>query len=328
MALTSNRRSFVAAALGLSCGAAWSQSAASFPSKPIRVIVPYGPGQGPEILLRLVAEKLQAAWGQSVVIENKPGAGGFIAFEAAKLAPADGSTLVAMDSFHVGTHPHLFKSRPYDAFKDFEPITPLVRNYFFIVVPADSPWQNVGDLVAAAKGKPGGLNYGSWGVATPAHLGGALLESTAGVKMLHVPFKNPGELYQSVATKLVDFSYASPISAKGMLDAGKVRLLAVAAPKRTPGYEQIPTVAEAGGPVGFELGGWAGVMAPAGTHASVVAKVNEGIRAALASSDIRGRLAAFTYEDFTMSPAEMRKVMEREVANWGPVIASAGIKLD
>jgi tripartite-type tricarboxylate transporter receptor subunit TctC len=321
-----DRRTLIGTAALAATPWAWAQQA--WPTKPVRVIVPYGPGQGPEVLLRLVADKLQTAWGQPVVVENKPGAGGFIAFEAAKQAPTDGTTLVAMDSFHIGTHPHLFKKRPYDAFKDFEPITPLIRNYFFIVVPTDSPWQNVADLISDAKRKPGGLSYGSWGVATPAHLGGALLESTADIKLLHVPFKNPGELYQSVATRLVDFSYASPISAKGMLDAGKVRLLAVAAPKRTSGYEQIPTVAEARGPSGFELGGWAGVLAPAGTPAAVVAKVNEGIRAALATPDIRGRLAGFTYEDFTMSPAEMRKTMEREVNAWGPVIASAGIKLD
>lgn len=328
---SASRRAVLAslAALGTSTlvpSAARAQAA--FPSKPLRIVTPFGPGQGPEVLVRLIAEKLQAAWGQAVVVENKPGAAGFIAFEAAKLAPADGYTLVNMDSFHVGTHPHLFKKRPYDAFKDFEPLTPLIRNYFFIAVPSDSPWKTVGDLVAAAKAKAGGVSYGSWGVASPAHLGGALLESNAGAQMLHVPFKNPGELYQSVANKEVNFAFATPISAKGMLDAGKLRLLAAAAPKRIAGYEQIPTVAEAGGPANFVLAGWAGLLVPAGTPRDVVTKLNEGIRAAMATPDIRGRLPGFTYEDFTMTPADMRKQMEVEVANWGPVIERAGIKLD
>lgn len=325
-----NRRHFfiTAASAGtlLKPGAAWTQQA--YPSKPIRIVTPFGPGQGPEVLIRLVAEKLQAAWGQSVIVENKPGASGFIAFEAAKLAAADGYTLVNMDSFHIGTQPHLFNKRPYDAFRDFEPITPLIRNYFIVAVPTDSPWRSVTDLVAAARVKPDAVSYGSWGVASPAHLGGALIEAHAGTKMLHVPFKNPGELYQSVANKAVDFAFATPISAKGMLDAGRLRLLAVAAPRRTQGYEQIPTVAESGGPSNFVLAGWAGLLAPKGTPSDVINKLNQGLRSAMAAPDIKSRLPAFTYEDFTMSPADMRKTMEQELASWGPVITRAGIKLD
>lgn len=125
-------RAAVAAALVWACGAALAQqgAAAPFPNKPVRIVTPFGAGQGPEVLLRMIAEKLQGMWGQPVVIENKPGASGFIAFEAAKAAPADGYTLVNMDSYHVGTHPHLFKKLPHNAFKDFEPITPLVKNFF------------------------------------------------------------------------------------------------------------------------------------------------------------------------------------------------------
>jgi len=322
-------RAGVAAALVWLCGAALAQGAAApFPSKPVRIITPFGAGQGPEVLLRMIAEKLQGVWGQPVVVENKPGASGFIAFEAAKAAPADGYTLVNMDSYHVGTHPHLFKKLPYNAFKDFEPITPLVKNYFFIVVPADSKWKNVADLVASAKAKPGGVSYGSWGVATPSHLGGELLVSAAGTPMLHVPFKEPGQLYQSVANGQVDFAYGTAISTRGLLQSGKLRLLAAAAPVRTAGYEQIPTVAEAGGPANFEVGGWNGLLAPAGTPKEVIARINDAVRKAMASPEIRDRLASFTYENYTMKPAEMAALMEREVANWGPVIQRAGIKLD
>jgi tripartite-type tricarboxylate transporter receptor subunit TctC len=306
----------------------FAQGSGSFPSRQLRIVTPFSPGQGPEVLLRLIAEKLQATWAQPVIVDNKPGAAGFIAFENAKQAPADGYTLVNMDSFHIGTQPHLFKKKPYDAFKDFEPITPLIRNYFFVAVPTESPWKSMTDLIAAAKAKAGGVAYGSWGVASPAHLGGALLESAAGLQMLHVPFKDPGQLYQSVATRQVDFAFATPISAKGMLDAGKLRLLAVAAPQRTKGFESIPTVAEAGGPAGFALSGWICLLAPAGTPADVIARLNESIRSAMDTPQIRDRLAGYTYEAFTMSPAQTRKTMEQEVAAWGPVIAKAGIKLD
>lgn len=304
----------------------WAQGA--YPNRPVRIVTPFGPGQGPEVLLRLIAEKLQVAWKQPVVVENKPGASGFVAFETAKQAPADGYTLVNMDSFHIGTQPHLFKKLPYDAFTDFTPITPLIRNHFFIVVPTASKWKTVGDLIAAAKAKRDGVSYGSWGVASPAHFGGMLLESMANLQMLHVPFKQPSQLYSAVATGEVDFAFGSAISTRSFLDAGKVRLLAAAAPTRISGYPQVPTVAEAGGPAGFELGGWIGLLAPAATPRDIVTKLNEDIRAVLKQPDMRERLTAFTYDDFTMSAAEMAVVMQNEVKQWGPVIQRANIKLD
>lgn len=304
----------------------WAQGA--YPSRPIRIVTPFGPGQGPEVLLRLIAEKLQTAWGQAVVIENKPGASGFVAFETAKQAPADGYTLVNMDSFHIGTQPHLFKKLPYDAFKDFTPITPLIRNHFFIVVPATSKWKTVGELIAAAKARPDGVSYGSWAVASPAHFGGMLLESMAGLQMLHVPFKQPSQLYSAVATGEVDFAFGSAISTRAFLDAGKVRLLAAAAPTRIAGFPQVPTVAESGGPAGFELGGWNGLLAPAATPKDIVAKLNEGIRAVMKQPDMREKLASFTYDDYTMPAAEMATVMQNELRQWGPVIQRANLKLD
>lgn len=305
---------------------AWAQP--GWPSKPVKIITPFGAGQGPDVLLRMVADKLQAAWGQAVLIDNRPGASGFIAFQAARNSPADGYTLVNMDSFHVGTHPHLFKKLPYDAFKDFTPITPLVRNYFFIVVPAKSKWKNVGDLIAAAKAQSGTVSFGSWGVATPAHLGGMLLETTAGIQMLHVPFKEPSQLYQAVASGEVDWAYGTAVSTKALLDAGKLRLLAVAAPRRIPGYESVPTVAESGGPAKLEVAGWNGLLAPTGTPRDIVGKINEGVQAAMSSPDIREKLNTFTYERYTMSPAEMAQVMEREVRNWGPIVKASALKLD
>lgn len=304
----------------------WAQGA--YPNRAIRIVTPFGPGQGPEVLLRLIAEKLQTAWGQAVVIENKPGASGFVAFETAKQAPGDGYTLVNMDSFHIGTQPHLFKKLPYDAFKDFAPITPLIRNHFFITVPSTSKWKTVADLIAAAKAKPDAVSYGSWGVASPAHFGGMLLESMAGLQMLHVPFKQPSQLYSAVATGEVDFAFGSAISTRPFLDAGKVRLLAAAAPTRIAGYTQVPTVAESGGPAGFELGGWNGLLAPASTPKDIVAKLNEGIRSVMKQPDMREKLASFTYDDYTMTAAEMAAVMQNELRQWGHVIQRANLKLD
>ena len=315
------------AAAALTCIAA-AAHAQTYPTRPIRIITPFPAGQGPDILLRSVAEKVGTALGQSVVIENKPGASGFIAFQAAKAAPPDGYTLVQMDSFHIGTQPHLFAKLPYSASKDFEPITPLVRNYFFVVVPTTSKWQTMGDLVAAAKAKPNGVTYGSWGVASPAHLGGLLLESATGAQMVHVPYKESSLLYTGVANGETDWAIGSAVSAGPMLQAGKVRFLAAAAPKRIAGYDKVPTAAESGGPAGWTVGGWNGLLAPKGTPKEIIQRLNTEIGKAMQAPDIKEKLAQFTYEPYVMSPAEMSKLMEQEAANWGPVIQKSGIKLD
>lgn len=326
--MTRNRflRTLLAAAA--LCSIAGAAQAQAYPARPIKVITPFPAGQGPDVLLRSVAEKVGAALGQSVIVENKPGGSGFIAFQAAKSAPADGYTLVQMDSFHIGTQPHLFAKLPYSATKDFDPITPLVRNYFFVVVPTASKWQTMGDLVAAAKAKPQAVTYGSWGVASPAHLGGLLLESATGAQMTHVPYKESSLLYTGVANGELDWAIGSAVSAGAMLQAGKVRFLAAAAPKRIAGYDKVPTAAEAGGPAGWSVGGWNGLLAPKGTPKEIIQRLNSEIAKAMQAPDIREKLAQFTYESYVMTPAEMTKVMEQEVVNWGPVIQKSGIKLD
>jgi len=305
-----------------------SALAQAFPNKTIKVITPFPAGQGPDVLLRMVADKMTASLGQGVVIENKPGASGFIAFDAAKRSPADGYTLVHMDSFHVGTHPHLFNRLPYSATKDFDPVTPLVRNYFFVVVSANSKYKTMGDLIADAKGRPGVVTYGSWGVATPAHLGGLLLESAANIQMNHVPYKEVAQLYQSVANGELDWAIGSAASAGALLQAGKVRFLAAAAPKRIPGYDKVPTSGESGGPANWAVGGWNGLLVPKGTPKDVVQRLNDSIVKAMQTPEIKEKLGPFTYENYTMSPADMAKQMDAEVASWGPTLQKANIKLD
>lgn len=302
--------------------------AQTYPARPIKIVTPFPAGQGPDVLLRALAEKLGPALGQPVVIENKPGGSGFIAFQAAKNAAADGYTLVHMDSFHIGTQPHLFNKLPYSATRDFDPISPLVRNYFFVVVPSTSKWQTMGDLVAAAKAKPTAVSYGSWGIASPAHLGGLMLEAATGTQMNHVPYKESTQLYAGVATGEIDWAIGSAASAGSMLQAGKVRFLAAAAPSRIAGYDKVPTAAEAGGPKDWAVGGWNGLLAPKGAPKDVVQRLNAEIAKAMQSPDVRSKLAIFTYEPYTMAPAEMAKLMEQEQANWGPVIQKSGIKLD
>jgi tripartite-type tricarboxylate transporter receptor subunit TctC len=314
--------------LAATAGVATTVLAQAFPNKPIKIITPFPAGQGPDVLLRMVSDKMTATLGQGVVIENKPGAAGFIAFEAAKRSPNDGYTLVHMDSFHVGTHPHLFNRLPYSATRDFDPVTPLVRNYFFVVVGANSKYKTMGDLIADAKARPTGVTYGSWGVATPAHLGGLLLESAANIQMNHVPYKEVAQLYQSVANGELDWAIGSAASAGALLQAGKVRFLAAAAPKRIAGYEKVPTAGESGGPSNWTVGGWNGLLVPKGTPKDVIARLNDSIVRAMQTPEIKEKLGPFTYENYTMSPADMAKQMDAEVASWGPTLQKANIKLD
>src|SRR5712692_5698006 len=166
-------------ALGVLASGATAQQ---FPAKPVRAIIPYSAGSGPDTVMRLVGEKLARAWGQQLVVDNRPGGNGWIAIAAAKQSPPDGYTLLQLDDTHMALQPHIYKKLPHDPAKDFDPVTSLYRTYFFVVVPVNSPWKSVTDLIAAAKAKPGALTYGSWGIGSVGHVGGAMLESATGTQ--------------------------------------------------------------------------------------------------------------------------------------------------
>jgi tripartite-type tricarboxylate transporter receptor subunit TctC len=313
------------------CATAQSHSTSSgqaYPVKPVRVVTPFPAGSGPETALRLIGDKLSRAWGQQLIVENRPGGNGFIALEAAKRAAPDGYTLVQMDTALLTAHPHLYKKLPYDPVKDFDPITPLFRNYFFVVVPADSKWKDMGDLIAAAKTRHGELAYGSWFIGSPGHLGAALLEATTGTQMTHIPFKDMMQLYAAVGNGDVAWAFGSVASAGAAYRAGKVKFLAAAAPKRIAGYGSIATVGESGGPEGFEVKAWVGVFAPHGTPGSVVARVNRDVATALAEPDIRERFVGFGYEPFPAAPSEMSGLVEAESRRFGEIIRRSKISLD
>ena len=321
-------KSLLTSAVFALAAAAHPASAQQFPTKPVKVITPFPAGSGPDVVLRLVGDKLSRAWEQPVLIENRPGANGFIAIEAAKRAAPDGYTLVQMDSAQLTAHPHLYKKLPYDPVGDFDPITPLFRNYFFVVVPADSTWKRVPDLIAAAGARRGELTYGSWFIGSPGHLGAALLEAATGTRMTHIPFKDMLQLYAAVGNNDVAWAFGSVASAGPAYRAGKVRFLAAAAPQRVAGYTDIPTVAESGGPADFEVKAWTAVLAPRGAPKPALARVNEGVTKALSEPELRERLVAFGYEPFPMSPADMEKLMGAESRRYAEIIKRSNISLD
>ena len=325
MSIDTLARLGLAACLALACGLS---SAQQYPTKPVRILTPFPGGSGPDAVLRVVGEKLTKLWGQQVVVENRPGANGFIAIEAAKKAPPDGYTLVQMDDTHLALQPHLYKKIPYDINKDFDPVATLFRTYFFVVVPARSGWKDMKDLVAAAKAKNGDLTYGSWFVGSPGHVGAAMLEAATGTKMTHVPFKEMSQLYTGVANDDVAWAFGSAASSGAMYRASKVRYIAVAAPKRVAGFESVPTVAEAGGPAGFEVKAWVALFAPHGTPPAIVAKMNADVAKVLAEPDVKERFAGFGFEPYAITPGEMTASMAADSTRYGDIVKRANIAVE
>ena len=302
--------------------------AQQYPTKPVKVITPFPAGSGPDAALRVVADKLSKSWGQQVLVENRPGANGFIALGAAKAAPADGYTLAQASSAQLATHPLVYKSLPYHPAKDFEPVTPLFRNHFFVVVGVASPFKSVGELVDAAKRKPGDMTYGSEFIGSPGHLGSALLESATGTQMMHVPFKETTQLFTAVGTGDLQWAFGTAGTAGATLRAGKVKFLALAAPKRLPQFPDVPTVAESGGPASFEVAAWTGMLAPRGTPKALVDRIGRDIAKILAEPDVRERFAAFGYEAFPQSSAEMAATIEADRKRYDEVIRRLNLSLD
>jgi tripartite-type tricarboxylate transporter receptor subunit TctC len=302
--------------------------AQDFPTKPVKIITPFPVGSGPEGVLRLVADKLAKKWGKPVLVENRPGGNGFIAIDAIKKAGNDGHELIQLDNVHLSAYPHLFKKLPYDPKTDFEPILPLFKTYFFFAVPTNSRYKSVADLVADAKSQPGKLNYGSWSVGNPVHLGSALFESVTGVDMLHVIYKETTQLYTSVANGELAFALGTSASAGPLQRAGKLRFLAVAAPNRIPAFADVPTVAESGGPKNFEVTGWTALAAPKGTSRAITDRIQRDVEAALAEPDIREKFVAFAYEPFPQTREQFGKTIQAESARFAEVIKRANASLD
>lgn len=315
---------FVSTAL-IVTGAATAQT---FPTKPIRSVAPYSAGSGPDAVMRFVGDKVSRAWSQQLVVDNRPGANGFIAIGEAKKAAADGYTVLQVDNTHMALQPHLFKQLPYDPVKDFDPVAPLYTTNFFIVVPIDSPWNNVADLIKAAKAKPGGITYGSWGIGSVAHVGAAMFEAATGTQMTHVPFKEMGAVYTSIAGRDVDWAFGTAATAGPMYKAKKVKFIALAAPKRLPGFSEVPTVGEAGGPANFEVKAWVGLFAPRGTPKAAIDRIHADVSKALNEPDVKEKMGGFGFEPWFGPSAELTMAIESDSRKFGEVVKRAKISLD
>jgi len=299
-------------------------AAQTFPTRPVRIIVPYAAGGAVDTVARAVGGKLSDTWGQAVVIENRPGGAANIGTELAVRSVADGHTLL-MGTTANGVNLHLMKLS-YDFERDFAPIALLDTFYNVLVVPPGLQAQSVKELIALAKAKPNELNYGSSGVASSNHFSGELFNLLAGVQMQHVPYKDANVTMADLLSGRLNAYYPSVSGALPHIKSGKLRALGVTGSRRSVAAPQIPTIAEAGLP-GYVLEPWHGILAPAGTPNALVARINKDVVAALNAPEVRSRLLGVGIDNIIgSSPEELARFIRAEVQKYGKLVKAAGIK--
>lgn len=300
--------------------------AQSYPTRPVRLIVPFAPGGGADNLARVLHAAVNDALGQSLVIDNRGGGGGTIGTDLVAKAPADGYTVALVTTGHT-VNPSLFPKIPYDAIRDFEPVSLLATQPNVLVVHPSLSARSVRELVALAKAKPGALNFASGGNGSSPHLSGELLKLATGVTINHIPYKGAGPGIADLVAGHVHMMFVGPISIDAYVRAGRLRALAVADAKRLAIAPDIPTMAEAGF-AGIETGTWYALLAPAATPRAVVARLHEVFTAALRTPEIGARLNRQGMDVVAGSPVELRDFMTAELAKWSRVVKAARLRVD
>lgn len=315
------RRFLVGAAAGAATLALPTVSRAqadAWPSRPVKVVCNFPAGSSPDALIRAVSQPLQQALGQPLVIDNRAGASGMIGADLVAKAPADGHTLLMTAGSTITTNPHVFAKMPFDPAKDLVPVAALARLNLFLVARGDFPAANVREFLAHLKKNPGKVTYGSAGNATGLHLAGEMLKGQAGVYVVHVPYRGASLALQDLLAGQIDF-YFDPGIALGHVKAGKLKLLAIGAPQRSPAYPDVPTLHEAG-LKGFDAGTTHGLYAPDGTPAAVVERLNREVNAALALPAVKAQIATLAADPTPMSTAQFAAVMREDSRRYGAVI--------
>jgi tripartite-type tricarboxylate transporter receptor subunit TctC len=317
------RRFLAAAAL---CAVATAAAAQEYPSRPIKLIVPFPPGGGTDLLSRVVAQKVAENTKWTMVVDNRPGAGGNIGLDAAAKSQPDGYTLVMGQTSNLAIAPALQKKLPYDPQKDLAPVALVGQGPVAIVVRAESPYKTFADLINAAKAKPGSITMASPGNGTVAHLAGVQIMNVAGVKFEHVPYKGAGAALPDLMGGNVDFFMSSVPTVQSHVASGKLRALAVTSAKRSPVLPDAPAIGETY--KGFDAVTWFGILAPAGTPQPVLAKLNAEINKALQDPKVREAIAKEGGEVMGGTPQQMADHIRKEIGNWAPVVKASGATVD
>jgi tripartite-type tricarboxylate transporter receptor subunit TctC len=299
----------------------------TYPTRPIRIIVQFQPGTSTDILARVLSQKLTEAWGKQVVVDNRPGAAAILGTELGAKSVADGYTLVMGVSSAFGINPGLYKKLPYDAVKDFAPISNLALVAQTLVSSASFAAKSVKELVAAAQAKPGQLNYASLGSGSTSHLTMEMFRTAANIQINHVPYKGSPAAHGELMGGNIPIMFDAMPAVLSHVKSGKLRGLAVSTAKRSTFLPELPTIAESGYP-GFEATGWIGIVAPARTPQPIVAKLHGQIVKTLNAPDVRERLNTLAFTPVGDTPQQFGHFIQSEIAKWTKVIESAGIKAD
>ena len=315
---------------GLGAGllmAATLTHAQNFPVKPVRVITPFTAGSAIDTLARVVGQKLSDTWGQQVVIDNRIGANGIIGTEAAAKAPPDGYTVYLGNISTLAVNPHLYLKLPYDALRDFAPVTLAATIPVVLVVHPSLPVKSVRELIPLAKAHPGQLNYASGGTGSAQHLPMEMLRVETGINIVHVPYKGLGPAFSDVLGGQVPMMFTGVSNVVPYMKTGRLRVLAIGSPKRSATLPDVPTVAEAGVP-GFDFDSWTGYLVPVGTPRELIVKLHADITRTLAASEVRDKLVTLGFDLVGGTPEAFATLIRNDIARFGKLIKAAGIKAE
>ena len=319
----------VLAAAVLVCLSAASQAQAQgYPSRVVRIMLPYAAGAGPAVFVRILADRMTRELGQQVIVDARPGASGFVAIEVAKKAAPDGHDLLVVSNAHATINPFLYSKVPYDMEADFTPVGLIYLTPFFITVATNGPIHSVADLIATMKANPGRITYGTPYVGSPADLGGSLFEYLTGTKMIHVPFKDQPQIYTAIANNDVDWTLSTLGSALPLMNAGKVRLLAIAGKTRSGSAPTVPTIIEAGGPPELLVDSWMSMFAPRGTSPEVVRAINAVLNRSLADPDVLARMKQLGFEPTPSTPEALGALVKSDGRKYAELIRRTGAVAD
>ena len=301
--------------------------AGEYPAKPIRIIAQFTPGTSTDILARIIAQKMGEHWGQQVVVDNRPGAGGVVGTEMGAKAAPDGYTLTMAVSSAFGINPTLYSKLPYDAVREFAPISTLGLTPQTLVAYPSAPYKTVKEFVAAAKDKPGQINYASLGAGSTSHLTMEMFRAAAGIQLNHVPFKGSAEANGQVIGGQIPVMFDAIPAARPHILSGRLRGLGIGTLKRSPFLPEVPTIAESGY-AGFEAVGWIGIAAPAKTPAPIHDKLNAEMVKIINEPDVKERLAALAFTPVGDTRAQFAAYIKSEIAKWGKAVKESGAKAD
>ena len=299
----------------------------TFPARPIRIIVPFPPGQATDIITRLMAERLGTLWKQTLIVDNRGGGGGVPGMMAGKTAPPDGYTWVMGTSGTVGINPSVYASLPYDSQKDFIAASGLLIVPLVVIAHPDAPFRTLQELIALAKRTPGKINFASAGPGTAQHMAAELFKTQAGIDMVHVPYKGSGPALTDLLGGQIPLMFDSVTSAQAQVRSGKLRALAVTTKDRVPQWADVPTIAESGFP-GFEAAGWAMVMLPAGTPAALVNRISTDVQMVLREATLRDKIIERGSIPDPRTPVEAAEFLRSEIEKWARVAKIANVRLD